>query len=72
MGIKQLRILQIQLDEFVLKAYGWTDIQLEHNFYNLDYLPEEDRIRFTIHPNARKEILMRLLKLNHNCYNEEK
>jgi hypothetical protein len=31
----------------------------------LEYLPENDRNRFTICPEARKEILKRLLKLNH-------
>ena len=42
-----------------------------HNFYEVDYLPENDRIRFTIHPEARKEILKRLLALNHKIHDEE-
>ena len=62
--IEKLRELQIKMDHFVLDAYGWTDIQLQHGFYDLEYLPENDRCRFTIHPYARKEILKRLLTLN--------
>lgn len=37
----------------------------------MDYLPENDRIRYTIHPDARKEILKRLLELNHKIHAEE-
>jgi len=40
-------------------------IALRHDFYELDYLPENDRVRYTIHPEARKAILKRLLQLNH-------
>lgn len=41
------------------------------DFYKEDYLPENDRVRFTIHPNARKEELKRLLELNHKIHEEE-
>lgn len=70
-GIIKLRELHVQMDQAVLKAYGWTDIDLKHDFYEVDYLPENDRVRFTIHPNARKEILKRLLQLNHKIHQEE-
>jgi hypothetical protein len=46
-------------------------IDLKHDFYEVDYLPENDRIRFTIHPDARKEVLKRLLELNHKIHEEE-
>jgi len=69
--IEKLRELHRQMDETVLKAYGWTDINLEHNFYEVEYLPENDRIRFTISLEARKEILKRLLDLNHKIHEEE-
>ena len=49
----------------------WPAIDLRHDFYEIDYLPENDRIRYTIHPDARKEILKRLLLLNHKIYAEE-
>ncbi|MFT3846818.1 MAG: N-6 DNA methylase [Lacibacter sp.] len=70
-GILKLRELHVQMDEAVLEAYGWSDIQLRHDFYEVDYLPENDRIRFTIHPDARKEVLKRLLELNHKIHAEE-
>ena len=78
-GILKLRELHKSLDEAVLKAYGWQQddakwgkaIQLRHNFYEVDYLPENDRVRYTIHPEARKEVLKRLLQLNHERYAEE-
>lgn len=70
-GILQLRELHVQMDEAVLDAYGWNDIALRHDFYEVDYLPENDRVRFTIHPDARKEILKRLLELNHRIFEQE-
>jgi len=54
-----------------LKAYGWEDINLAHDFYEVDYLPENDRVRYTISPDARKEVLKRLLKLNHEIHEQE-
>lgn len=69
--IFKLRELHKEMDEAVLEAYGWQDIQLRHDFYEVDYLPENDRIRYTIHPEARKEVLKRLLLLNHERYEEE-
>jgi hypothetical protein len=59
------------MDNAVLEAYGWQDVQLKHDFYAVDYLPENDRIRYTIHLDARKEILKRLLELNHKIHEEE-
>ncbi len=70
-GIHRLRTLHVEMDQAVLAAYGWSDIALRHDFYEVDYLPEHDRVRFTIHPEARKEVLRRLLELNHAVYAEE-
>lgn len=70
-GILKLRELHVQMDEAVLEAYEWNDIQLRHDFYEVDYLPENDRLRYTIHPDARKEVLKRLLELNHKIHAEE-
>ncbi len=77
-GIAELRALHVQMDQAVLAAYGWHQpsdagpaIALNHAFYEVDYLPENDRVRYTIHPDARKEILKRLLQLNHKLYAEE-
>ena len=70
-GIFKLRRLHKTMDETVLKAYGWEDIDLSHDFYEVDYLPENDRVRYTISPDARKEVLKRLLKLNHEIHEQE-
>ncbi len=77
--IFDLRKLQTLLDEAVLTAYDWHKdsekwgpaIDLAHDFYEVDYLPEKDNIRYTISPEARKEVLKRLLLLNHERYEEE-
>lgn len=77
--IEELRRLHVEMDNVVLEAYNWHKdsekwgkaIQLKHDFYEVEYLPENDRMRFTIHPNARKEVLKRLLLLNHERYEEE-
>ena len=69
--ILKLRELHKQMDETVLKAYGWQDIDLAHDFYEADYLPENDSVRYTISPEARKEGLKRLLKLNHEIHEQE-
>jgi len=70
-GILKLREIQVLMDLLILEAYGWKDIKLLHDFYEVDYLPENDRIRFTIDPEARKEVLKRLLELNHKLHKEE-
>jgi len=77
-AIEELRRLHIRLDEAVLAAYGWHQsgpdgpaIALHHGFYEQDFLPENDRIRLTVHPTARRELLTRLLKLNHTRAAEE-
>ena len=69
--ILHLRDLHSHLDKIVLEAYGWPEISLMHDFYQMEYLPENDRIRLSVHPDARKEILKRLLAMNHKKYNEE-
>jgi len=72
-GILQLRALHRELDEAVLAAYGWTgQVALGHDFHEVETLPENDRVRYTISPAARKELLRRLLALNHQRAAEEK
>ena len=78
-AIIHLRQLHKEMNELVLKAYGWHKdsekwgpaIDLAHDFYEVDFLPENDRVRYTISPEARKEVLKRLLLLNHEVYAEE-
>jgi hypothetical protein len=69
--IRELRALQREMDVAVAYAYGWNDLNLEHGFYEVPYLPENDRIRFTISETARTEVLRRLSELNRRRYEEE-
>jgi len=48
-----------------------SPIHLAHDFHEVETLPENDRTRYTITPQARKELLTRLLKLNHTRAAEE-
>jgi hypothetical protein len=59
------------IDEAVRDAYGWSDIPLQHGFHELEFLPENDRVRYTISNPVRKLILGELLKLNHQRHREE-
>jgi hypothetical protein len=64
-GLLELRRLHVALDNAVRDAYGWADLNLGHDFVEVETLPENDRVRYTISPAARKEVLKRLLALNH-------
>ena len=61
----ELRSLHVQLDLAVRDAYGWQDLDLEHGFHEVETLPDNDRVRYTISPAARREVLKRLLIENH-------
>jgi hypothetical protein len=69
--IQTLRKLHVDMDLAVLEAYGWADIRLGHDFHSVEFLPENDRERYTISPPARREVLKRLLELNHRYHAEE-
>ena len=64
-GILELRRLHRELDIAIRDAYGWTDLNLDHDFVEIETLAENDRVRYTISPAARNEILKRLLAENH-------
>jgi type I restriction-modification system DNA methylase subunit len=64
-GIIELRRLHVEVDTAIRNAYGWHDLNLGHNFHEVETLPENDRVRYTLSPEARKEVLKRLLALNH-------
>ena len=57
---------EFEMDQAVAAAYGWTDLDLGHGFHET-----KQGIRFTISEPARREVLQRLLKLNHERYAEE-
>lgn len=66
-----LRGVHCKIDEVVLDAYGWTDINLDHGYHKVSYLPENDNLRFTISESARGLLLNRLLELNRDRYDED-
>jgi len=65
--IQEFRELHAAMDNAILACYGWQDIQLNHNFYQ----NERGQIRFTIAPEARIELLNRLLELNLSIAEQE-
>ena len=64
-ALLELRRLHVALDIAVRDAYGWQDLDLEHGFHEVETLPGNDRVRYTISPAARREVLKRLLAENH-------
>jgi hypothetical protein len=54
-----------------LATHHSPEIVLGHDFQQVETLPENDRTRYTITPQARKDLLTRLLKLNHQRAAEE-
>jgi hypothetical protein len=64
--IQKLRDLHVEMDQAVAAAYGWDDLDLGHGFHQT-----KQGLRFTISEPARREVLQRLLKLNHERYAEE-
>ncbi|WP_277587788.1 Eco57I restriction-modification methylase domain-containing protein [Pseudomonas chlororaphis] len=69
--ISALRQLIEKIDIAVLDSYQWTDISLDHDFYRDPYSSETNNVRFTISESSRREILDRLLELNHHLYAKE-
>lgn len=69
--IDVMRGLHRDIDQAVARAYGWDDLDLEHGFHAVPYLPENDRVRFTVSDRVRLEVLRRLSELNHQRYEEE-
>ena len=54
------------MDRAVAAAYRWSDLELDH-----DFLETKQGIRFTVSDAARRELLSRVLELNHARYAEE-
>jgi hypothetical protein len=58
--------LHVEMDRAVAAVYGWSDLALGHGFHQT-----KQGLRFTISEPARREVLARLLKLNHERHAEE-
>ena len=65
-AIQKLRHLHVEIDKTVAVAYGWEDMDLGHGFHETKH-----GVSFTISEETRRELLQRLLKLNHERYEEE-
>jgi hypothetical protein len=66
--IVRLRRIHEEIDRATVAAYGWDDLldKLDHGFH-----PTGRDLRHTIGPWAQREILDRLLELNHERYADE-
>jgi hypothetical protein len=61
-----LRKLHVEMDYAVARTYGWTSLDLGHEFHET-----KQGIRYSISEAARREVLDRLLALNHERYAQE-
>jgi len=61
-----LRELHVEMDRVVATAYGWDDLDLGHGFHQT-----KQGLRYTVSEAARREVLGRLLALNHERYAQE-
>ena len=64
--LETLRRYYVEMDSAVAAAYGWSNLDLEHGFHETG-----QGVRYTISEPARREVLRRLLRLNHERYEEE-
>lgn len=69
--LEEMRRLQREIDVAVRDSYGWQDIDLDHGFHEVGYLPANDNVRYTISEPARIEILKLLAALNRQRWEEE-
>lgn len=58
-AVMELRALHQRIDQIIVQAYGWPDLDLGHGFHETAF-----GIRYTITPAVQSEILDRLLELN--------
>ena len=66
--IARLRELHAAMDRAILACYGWDDLEPDHDFYQND----RGQTRYTLSPDARREVLARLVRLNLEIANQEK
>ncbi len=71
-SIVKMRSIHVRIDKTLASAYGWNDLDVMHDFYEIDELAENDRIRYTLSPKSRNEVLDRLASLNKQRYDTEK
>ena len=62
-AIQEIRDIHVAIDEAVMRAYGWDDLDLK-----IGHHPTKIGIRWTVSKEARFELLDRLLEENHRRY----
>jgi Eco57I restriction-modification methylase/restriction-modification enzyme MmeI-like protein len=65
-AIQELRDIHVAIDEAVMRAYSWDDLDLK-----IGHHPTKIGIRWTVSKEARFELLDRLLEENHRRYELE-
>ncbi|MBI2941036.1 MAG: hypothetical protein HYY04_11430 [Chloroflexi bacterium] len=65
--VRRLREMHAGLDRAILACYGWQDLDPDHGFRQ----NERSQMRYAIAPQARREVLHRLLDLNLRIAGEE-
>jgi len=55
------------IDAAVAQMYGLPEKRLEHGFWEIDYLPSNSNVRFTVAADARSLALSRIAELNREC-----
>ena len=77
-NIQRLRGLQIEMDQLVLKTYGWNDLATDHDFF-LDFEEEHEEkdkrkkpYRYRLSNELKDKIIGRLLDLNGKKADREK
>jgi hypothetical protein len=65
-SIRELRDIHAEIDEAVMRAYGWDDLDLK-----IGHHPTKIGIRWTVSKEARFELLDLLLEENHRRYRLE-
>ncbi|MGF6153709.1 Eco57I restriction-modification methylase domain-containing protein [Pseudomonas fluorescens] len=70
-AVQQLRELQSKINQAVIDAYGFDELDLELGFHEVAYLPEGKNTRFTISESVREGLLYRLAMLNKERYELE-
>jgi hypothetical protein len=65
-AIQDLRDIHVAIDEALMRAYGWDDLDLK-----IGHHPTKIGIRWTVSKEARFELLDRLLEENHRRYKLE-
>ena len=62
-AVEALRDIHVAIDEAVMRAYGWNDLELK-----IGHHPTKIGIRWTVSKEARFELLDRLLEENQRRY----